>query len=366
MWLAIGIIVLLLGVLAVVRFNPQFGGRISPKLKLNYERSPQWDGKKFLNSTETVMNISLKTLPGLLKQQFTDRKSRSPQSPLFIIPFEEKTFNTRPDQPKFIWYGHSVLLLQINGKNLLIDPMFGPNAAPIAPFAVKRFSEDTLELIDSLPAIDLVLITHDHYDHLDYASIKRLRNRSKRWFVALGVSRHLERWGVPKEQISEFDWWQKGQFEDIEVTFTPSRHFSGRGLSDRAKCLWGGWVFKTTEHSIYWSGDSGYGTHFKEIGEQFGPFDWGFMECGQYNALWHHIHMFPEEAVKASFDALVKQAIPVHWGGFPLALHTWKDPVERFVAEANRQDLPFLIPRPGEIIKFDESQHSEKWWEGLE
>ena len=195
------------------------------------------------------------------------------------------------------------MLMRVNNKTILIDPMLGPDAAPIAPFKSKRFSESTLSLIDQFPEIDLLLLSHDHYDHLDLASIKKLKPKVKQYYVALGCGRHLEHWGIDPVQIREFDWWDNASFEAINITFTPSRHFSGRGLRDRFKSLWGGWVFKTETESIYFSGDGGYGKHFKEVGEKLGPFDFGIMECGQYNEQWHQIHMYPEEAIQAAIDA---------------------------------------------------------------
>ncbi len=347
-----------------LNFHPQFGAKVNKELIERYSKSPQWNGKIFENQSETLMDINLKTLPGLFRQQFTGRKLRSPEQPIPIISFDQEAFQTGTTKPKFVWYGHSVLLLQLNGKNLLIDPMLGPNAAPISPMAVKRFSENTLDIIDHLPPIDMVLMTHDHYDHLDYASIKKLKTKVDTWYVALGVSRHLEAWGVPSETILEFDWWDMKTFADINITFTPSRHFSGRGLGDRAKCLWGGWVFKTSDHSIYWSGDSGYDKHFKEVGKRLGPFDWGFMECGQYNKLWHPIHMFPEETVQSSIDAQVSISIPVHWGGFPLALHTWKDPIERFTKAAEVNDQKISTPEIGQLVVFGE-EPTKDWWSDL-
>lgn len=358
------VVALIIIVWAFLNFNPQFGAKAGKALIQRYSKSPQWNGKIFENQSETLMDISIKTLPSLLRKQFTGRKLRSPEKPIPVIPFNKTAFDQNPDKPKFIWYGHSVLLLQLNGKNLLIDPMLGPNAAPIAPFAVIRFSDNTLEVIEQLPHIDMVLMTHDHYDHLDYASIKRLRSKVDTWFVALGVSRHLESWGIPKDTITEFDWWDAQTFEGIDITFTPSRHFSGRGITDRAKSLWGGWVFKTHEHNIYWSGDSGYDEHFKEVGKRLGPFDWGFMECGQYNELWHPIHMFPEETVQASIDAGVKVSVPVHWGGFPLALHTWQDPIERFTKEAKVKDQTISTPEIGEVVTFGEEPDND-WWSAL-
>ncbi len=240
--------------------------------------------------------------------------------------------------------------------------MLGPDAAPIAPFKSKRFTENTLALIHDLPEIDLLLLSHDHYDHLDLASMKKLIPKTKEYFVAFGCGRHLESWGVDSSIIKEFDWWDHSSFEGIEITFTPSRHFSGRGLQDRAKSLWGGWAFKTHKENIYFSGDGGYGNHFKEVGERLGPFDFGFMESGQYNKLWHLIHLYPEEAIQAAIDARVKKVKPVHWAGFALAQHTWTDPIERFIEAADKADIDHISPSPGEIFQCD-SHISEKWWQ---
>ncbi|MCB0408895.1 MAG: MBL fold metallo-hydrolase [Flavobacteriales bacterium] len=347
-------------------FKVQFGGKIRPQDIQKYEQSTQWNGKIFENLSETIMDVNIQTMPKLLKKQFTDTKSRSPRTPLPVQSFNPEKWNKEPEIPKFIWYGHSVLLLQLNGKTLLIDPMFGSDAAPIAPFKVKRFSKNTLNLIDDLPPIDAILLTHDHYDHLDYDSILKLKGKVDTWLVALGVSRHLEKWGISTNQITEFDWWNDTVFNDIKITFTPSRHFSGRGMRDRAKSLWGGWVFETDQHKIYWSGDSGYDTHFKTIGEKFGEFDWAFMECGQYNEHWHAIHMYPEETVQASIESKAKVSIPVHWGGFPLSLHSWKEPIERFVAEAEKKKTHFYTPKIGEIVTLSDEVKTNKWWEDFE
>ena len=356
---------LIIAFLLFLNFNPQFGGKITQAHKARYAQSKQWDGKKFVNATLTEMDMSLASLPGLLKEQFTDRYLRSPKHPIPVLPFNNEVWHSDLAKPKFVWYGHSVVLLQLDRKNILIDPMFGPDTSPIAPFKTKRFSENTLAIIDQLPQLDAILLTHDHYDHLDLASIKKLKSKVSTWFVALGVARHLEAWGVPSNKITEFDWWDDIEFEGISITFTPSRHFSGRGLTDRAKSFWGGWVFKTPTHSIYWTGDSGESDHFKTVGEKFGPFDWAFVECGQYNKRWHAIHMFPEEAVQAALDSKSNIMIPVHWAGFPLSLHTWKDPIERCMAEAKIKAQKTCTPQIGQIVTIGEEATGE-WWKTVE
>lgn len=351
-------------VLVMLLFHPQFGGRIKKHHKEFYARSKQWNGKKFDNLVETKIDISPRTLPGLIKAQFVGRKVREPEQSIPILPFNNGEWNAEPDKPKFIWYGHSVGLFQINGLNLLIDPMFGPDAAPIGPMKIKRFSENALAIIDQLPKIDAVLFTHDHYDHIDLASIKKLMPKVDRWLVGLGIGRHLERWKIPKAKITEFDWWEELDFSGVKITYTPSRHFTGRGPFDRQQTLWGGWTFKTDQQNIYWSGDGGYGDHYKEIGSRLGPFDHAFMENGQYNELWRQIHLHPEESVQASVDVGAKVATPVHWAGFNLALHPWKEPIERFTVEAEKKSLSLSTPRIGKVMSLGETG-GEDWWSEL-
>lgn len=344
--------------------NPQFGGKPVKEEIQRLKKSKQWKNGAFQNQSKVSMSLSLTSVPSLLKESLEGRKSRNPKEEIKIESFDPKKFEL-DGVPKFVWYGHSTLLLQINDKNILIDPMFGEDASPVGPIRTKRFSKDSLSLIENLPAIDAVLMTHDHYDHLDFKSIRILKKNVETFLVPLGVGRHLEYWGIDKRNITEVDWWQEIQLFGLDLTFTPSRHFSGRGAFDRAKSLWGGWVIKSSEHSIYWSGDSGYDGHFKQIGEKLGPFDWGFMECGQYNERWDQIHMYPEDCVQAAIDAKVKYTIPVHWGAFSLALHHWKDPITRFVSSAEQKGQAFLTPAPGTIINMN-MNNTDSWWKSYE
>lgn len=343
--------------------SAQFGGKATKELIKQYEQSPNWEDGKFQNLEATSMDISLYKIPGLIYQQLTNRAAREPNAPLPVVSFDSAHFLAPAPTSKFIWYGHSALLLRINERNILIDPMLGPNASPIAPITTRRFSENTLDLIDDFPDIDLLLMTHDHYDHLDYASIQKLAPKTKQYFIALGVKRHLVHWGIDPGLITEFDWWEQQELHDIRITFTPTRHFSGRGLTDRAKSLWGGWAFKTAQEHIWFSGDGGYGEHFKEVGQRLGPFDFAFMECGQYNENWRLLHLYPEESIQAAKDAGAKKIMPVHWCGFALAPHAWKDPIERFVQAAITKGMPFTLPELGKVYNFEETQ-AKQWWEG--
>ncbi len=340
----------------------QFGSKVTAEHEKRYAKSTHWDRNKFVNLEETKMDISFQTIPKLLYKQFCERKGREPNTTLNILPFDKEKFLAPSEKAKHIWYGHSVILMRMNNKTILIDPMFGSNAAPISPMPVKRFSENTIEIIDDLPIIDLLLLSHDHYDHLDYESIKRLQPKVNQYYVALGTARHLEKWGVAASKIREFDWWESKRYNDITITFTPTRHFSGRGLTDKAKSLWGGWALKTSSENILFSGDSGYGNHFKIIGETLGPFDFAFMECGQYNKNWHQIHMYPEESIQAARDINADIITAVHWAGFALAQHPWTDPIERFITEAKKQDKKFILPKLGEIFTPNHKSNQEHWW----
>ncbi|RXG32135.1 MBL fold metallo-hydrolase [Leeuwenhoekiella marinoflava] len=343
----------------------QFGGKLTPELIKRYEQSPNWYDGCFQNLEETTMDISASEMPGMLYKMFFGKGNVTPEKNLPVEAFDKATFLAPDDSLKYIWYGHGVYLVRLAGKTILIDPMLGQDSAPIAPTKTRRFSKNTLDLIQDFPEIDLLLLTHDHYDHLDYASMKKLFPKIKNYFVALGSGRHLESWGVSASKITEFDWWDTHTFEGIELTFTPSRHFSGRGLRDRAKSLWGGWVLKSEAVSLYHTGDGGYGAHFKEVGAKLGPFDFGFVECGQYNERWHSIHMFPEEAVTAAQDAGINRATPYHWGGFKLAFHPWKEPAERFIKAASAQKLNYTLPRLGQLMHLDQAAQIENWWEAF-
>lgn len=343
--------------------SKQFGGKLSKSLIVEYSQSPNWRAGRFQNLETTEAVPGFFKIPQIIYKQLTNRKKKEPDTALPVAPFSVDAFLAADEKPKFIWYGHSVVLLRMNGKTLLIDPMLGPDCTPIAPFPTKRFSENTLQFIDDFPEIDLLLLTHDHYDHLDYASIQKLKAKTKKYFVAKGVKRHLLSWGVDDARITEFDWWDKRSFEGIQITFTPTRHFSGRGLQDRFKSLWGGWAFQTKAANVWFSGDGGYGKHFKEIGNQLGPFDFAFMECGQYCEDWALLHLFPDESVRAAMDAKVNKAMPVHWAGFALSYqHDWYEPAVQFVEAAIHQSLAYTLPELGKVTDLS-SAETAYWWD---
>jgi len=295
----------------MINFFTQFGGTPTQDLKKEYAQSDRWIKGKFRNLERTELSMDMLKLPSIIYKQFVTKGKRTPKGPLPILPFDKDRFFAKSEQAKMIWYGHSAIVMRVANKTILIDPMLGPNTTPIAPVANRRFSKDTLSLIDSFADIDVV--SH-----------------------SCGT---------------------------VQITFTPTRHFSGRGLRDRMMTLWGGWLIQSPQEKIWFSGDGGYGKHFKEIGEKLGPFDLAFMECGQYNDDWRPVHLFPDESVQAAIDAQVRKAMPVHWGGFDLSYqHTWHQPPEEFVMHARSLGMNFSLPRIGEIFMVD-SVLEEIWWE---
>jgi L-ascorbate metabolism protein UlaG (beta-lactamase superfamily) len=227
-----------------------------------------------------------------------------------------------------------------------------------------RFFKELPIEIEELPVIDMILFSHDHYDHLDYGSVKKLAGKTKQFAVPLGVGAHLEAWGIEKARITELDWWEDFKVQDISLIFTPSRHFSGRGLNNRFSTLWGSWVIIGKEEKLFFSGDGGYGPHFQEIGNRFGPFDFAMLECGQYKENWKEIHMMPEETALAALDLKAKEFMPIHWGAFSLAMHSWTDPVERVLAKSQELGLKIRVPKIGSMIEIKEESQPElyPWW----
>lgn len=345
--------------------SKQFGAKISQENLSHYETSPHFRKGIFQNLIETNLSFNPLLIPVVLYKQIANRKKMNPSSELPILPFNKAAFLADAEKGKFIWFGHSALLMRLMNKTIFIDPMMGPNSSPIAPFKTERFSKNTLEMLDELPEIDLLVLTHDHYDHLDLASMEKLKGKTKQFFVAMGVKRHLVSWGIESAIITEFDWWQEAHFEGMTITFTPTRHFAGRGLRDRNKSFWGGWVFKTNNETIWFSGDGGYGEHFKVIGNKLGPFDLAFMECGQYNDYWKDIHLFPKESVQAGIDGCAQKIMPVHWAAFALSFqHSWQQPAEEFTEAAHAEKMPVLLPQLGQLFQA-EDELTEKWWKRI-
>jgi len=297
----------------------------------------------------------------LIKDWFSPGIDRVPSANLPELKPDLAAFVQGSEQLQTIWLGHSSFLINMNGNIILVDPVFSQAASPIKSI-VKRFQKPVLAL-EELPDIDYILISHDHYDHLDMQSIKFFADKEVKFITPLGVGSHLKKWGVNESKITEKDWWQTADFASIKFIATPAHHFSGRNGINANSTLWASWVIQSQSHNVYFSGDSGYGAHFKDIGDKFGPFDVAFIESGQYNEKWQDVHMLPSEGVKAFKDLQAEKYFPIHWGMFELALHTWYDPIEQLYSFSKSENFELLTPKIGQLVNLAQPESNEMWWQ---
>ncbi len=359
LYILLGLIFILGLTTWIVLQRPAFGND-PDKNRLQRYQSPQLKEGSFVNAIETVVMRPNASYWQLLRKQFSAGK----REPARILPVKKEMKMPVDTGFHWIWFGHSTLLFQKNGLSILLDPVFSQRASPFQFAGSKQFPGTEALGLEDLPAIDYILITHDHYDHLDHGSILALAKQEKiRFIVPLGVGSHLEHWGVAASRIQEMDWWQELQLEgQLRLVMTPARHFSGRGLI-RNKTLWASYSFLWPDQKVFASGDSGYGPHFREIGEKLGPFDLALLENGQYNEDWPYIHMMPEEAWQAGRDLSAGHIMPIHWGKFTLALHHWAEPADRLLKAAAEADSVFLSPLMGEQVQLSHEFPRERWWQ---
>jgi len=357
------LVLFILLIILFVNFSPEFGGSATKEQKAIYVKSNNYEKGKFVNEQDVKLDMSFADMRKSLTGFFNPVPNTIPNKDIPVKSIDSIDIVHYKDKTRLIWFGHSTFLIQMGGATILIDPMFGKVPAPHPMLGTNRFSKELPIEIEKLPNIEAVLISHDHYDHLDYGSIKKLKGKVTMFYVPLGVGAHLLEWGIPSDRIIELDWWQEAGFEDLTFTCTPAQHFSGRGLSDRSNTLWSSWVIQSASESIFFSGDSGYGPHFKEIGDKFGPFDFAMLECGQYNKLWSEIHMIPEETAQAALDVNAKMIMPIHWGAFKLSMHSWTDPVERITVKAQELYVNMIIAKIGEEIQISNNLTMDSsWW----
>lgn len=357
------LIILFLSSMAFIKFSPQFGASPSEAHLEKISKSKNYIGEQFKNLIPTSMDMNFRKGMEVLYEWIFNSEGREPGKALPTL-FNNSENHIPDSLARITWYGHSTILLEIDGKKILIDPMLGNSASPVS-FMTKRFKYDLPIDITSIPHIDAVILSHDHYDHLDYSTIKILKDKVDHFYMPLGVGSHLKRWGVEASKITELDWWESTTIDQIQIVATPARHFSGRGISDRNKTLWASWVIIGEKENIFFSGDSGYGPHFKDIGEKYGPFDFAMMECGQYNQKWEAIHMMPEQTIQASMDVNTKKMMPIHWSAFNLSLHNWTDPVERAIKAAQHHKVNIVTPQIGQRFYPGAVQERNFWWREL-
>ncbi|MGF9695956.1 MBL fold metallo-hydrolase [Paenibacillus sp. MABNR03] len=319
--------------------------------------------KKYENQIPTSMGMNLKAMLSMLRDSLKGSQERRPVSNIPMVKSEFAQTLNPADDPQVTWFGHSAFLLELEGYRLLFDPMLGHRPSPVSWAGTKRYTTDLPIEPEDLPAIDAIILSHDHYDHLDYSSIRKLKDKTERFIVPIGVRRRLIQMGVSADKITEHGWWDELRFKGLTLACTPARHFSGRGLFDRNSTLWCSWVIAGQKTRVFFSGDSGYGPHFKEIGEKYGPFHLTLMECGQYDERWANIHMMPEETVQAHLDVRGQLLIPIHWGAFTLAYHAWNDPVERISQAARSSNVDIATPKIGEQVRIHTGEYpTEPWW----
>jgi L-ascorbate metabolism protein UlaG (beta-lactamase superfamily) len=358
-----GIIIAILGI-TIVLVDHSFSSAKYSKGDIQMKRienSPQYKDGKFKNPA-AWKQPSFGEYASTLRDFLFGGDHRTPKKSPPIINVDLTGFNNPGNnQLNVTWLGHSSLMINIDGYKILIDPVFQERISILGP---SRYNGKVPLDLNRLPPIDTVIISHNHYDHLNKFSIQFLSQKAETFFVPLGVGAQLEAWDVHRKKIVELDWWDEFQVdENLMIAAAPAQHFSGRSLSDRDQTLWVSWVIKGPHHKIYFSGDSGYFDGFKQIGDKYGPFDMTFIECGAYNEKWHHIHMFPEETVQAHIDLKGKVLHPIHWATFNLSLHSWNEPMKRLTAAVDLSNVKTATPLVGDTTVYNAYIPSEKWWE---
>lgn len=333
----------------------------------HYKHNQSIESTQYDQQTNTFKNseieykTTLSNIWDITKAYFNDnRTDATPRQPVPVLTLTKQQL-TKTQNDFVVRLGHSSMLAKLNGEFVLFDPVFSERASITQWLGPKRFHPTPIS-IDALPAITAVIISHDHYDHLDKQSVKQLAAKTTQFIVPLEVGKHLLDWGVPASQITELDWWESTTLANLTFTATPAQHFSGRGLMDKDKTLWASWVVKGWDSNLFFSGDSGYFSGFKEIGERMGPFDLTMIETGAYNERWKEIHMLPEESVEAHIDLQGRAMIPVHNSTFDLALHDWFEPLERATSHALINDVQLLTPKIGELVFVKSPSQYDRWW----
>jgi L-ascorbate metabolism protein UlaG (beta-lactamase superfamily) len=323
---------------------------------------PRHDGRKYYN----VLPTSVSPPSGygaMLRRYLFEKAEREPQQPLG--PFRADAAALRAAVPtdalRATWLGHSTMLLEVDGRRFLTDPVWAGRASPSQLVGPRRFFAPPLALAD-VPPLDGIILSHDHYDHLDPLAIRALAGRTARFYCPLGVGAHLRRWGVPADKITELTWWDEvAVAPDFKLVATPARHFSGRGLLNRDSTLWASWVLLGPQHRVFFGGDSGpFDEAFQQIGEKFGPFDLVMLEIGASDAEWADIHLGPDQAVAAHRLLGGGPLLPLHWGTFNLAFHAWRQPVQRLLELMGTQEL--MLPAPGQRVEVAAGVLNSHWW----
>ena len=344
-------------------------GRRADGLRLERMRaSPLWSGEGFRNLHPVLPGLRDTTAERPTLSDFLcGGNRRVPRGPLPSADPRD-AWQRRPDTGlRATWLGHSTVLIEIDGLRVLTDPVWGERASPSRLAGPRRFQPVPVPL-RALPHVDLVLVSHDHYDHLDYPSIRELARRDVPFVTSLGVGAHLQAWGVPAQRIVELDWWESHTLPnaDLTVTAAPSQHFSGRGLKDRNATLWSSLVVRSPRHAVFFSGDTGLTTEYEDIRARLGPFDLVMLEVGAFHPAWGDIHLGPENALKAHALLGGGTFLPIHWGTFSLAMHAWDQPAESLFELGPKSGAQLVMPRFGEPVEPSHAERVQPWWRGVD
>ena len=326
-----------------------------------YGHSPNYQNGKFKNLIKTSEGRKPGTFFDMVGEIVFGDEEREPTFELPVHQLNSSFFKSSPANGlRVIWMGHSTILVEIDGRCILIDPVWSDRIGPL--IGRKRFQKPPIQ-IDSLPKLDAVLISHEHYDHLDIDTILALANRDTKYFVPLGIGEHLKDWGIPSKRIIEMDWWDSNTLggQDFTIIATPARHYSGRWFSS-IPTLWTSWTILGPRHRVFFSGDTGMLPVFDEIGRNYGPFDLTMIEIGAYHENLGDIHLGPVQAVDVHLSLRGKMLLPIHWGTFNLGIHAWTDPVERMIKAATKKSVNFVAPMPGQPVSPDKPIDLKKWW----
>jgi len=356
--------VVLTGIAFVYMRQPKFGKLPAGERLAGIEKSARYKSGSFHNVIEKpTIAEGYSILGEIYKTLFAENPRVQPVDAIPSIKIDLQ--HLPPDSNMVVWFGHSSVFIQADGKTFLLDPVFSGTASPL-PGSVKAFKGSDIYKAADMPMIDYLLISHDHYDHLDYETILALKDKVKHVVCGLGVGAHFEYWGYPAAKIIEKDWYEKVTLEPKVTIYTnPTHHESGRGLTS-SQSLWMSYLIQTPSMKIYYSGDGGYDTHFAEIGKKFGPVDLAILENGQYDNAWHSVHLLPEETLKVAQDVKAKRFLPVHNSKFVLAKHAWDEPLVKLTEINQRYKLNIATPMIGEMLNLnDTNQTFKQWWKNV-
>lgn len=335
---------------------PQFGGSFEGARLARMQRSPQFIDGRFENRPPAKTTDSL---IGTIRL-YSQGQVRTPQFEVPVVAIDPASLRASVEPGlRAMWLGHSSVLVELGGIRVMTDPVLSDVVSPI-PIGPKRLHRAPIAL-DELSGIDAVVISHDHYDHLDMATVQHLASQGTHFYTGLGVGAHLERWRVPAAQIHELDWWESAEVKGVRIVATPARHYSGRKRMDNST-LWASWAILAGDDSVYYSGDTGYAPHFREIRRRLGPMDLTLMKVGAYGETWLDIHMAPEAAVQAHLDLGGTTMLPVHWATFNLSYHAWDEPILRTLAAARKANAHVVTPRIGEVVTVGKPFANVAWY----